>query len=633
MYPTELFRALDQDWHRGCFRCSTCRTTLSVNNHYSGPGEDGKKIPYCRAHQPKPSALLASSPVSASSKPTKASTKFAGLVAPKPRQLCPVCSKAVYPTERIRALRSNFHKACFRCSVCSVSLSIKNFQSYEGTLYCKAHLPKVVQGLGRVSPAASSVGFRGSPSSAPHSRTPRSSGPGNSPSARPRRTTPDDVDDYTAQEVEPENPFRVSVKDVARSAELRDAEATSSPTPPAEEASVGENEAAAKEASSYTKQVVDEAGFMGYAKAVESWEAEGDDELSFAEGDTLLVTFQDGEAWWSGVVGTGDVGKDAEAIGSALLFPLSHVEVVDVWEREEPRASGDSGVPGSIALCEVNYDYEIEEEGELPLSVGQIIHILSFDNEEWWTGVDAGSGSQGLFPSMYVTLVDSADEGGEGGGRFVPDLSPYEDIEVVSAGWVVSPWSVEEDGEVELAEDELVLITDYANDEWWSVINAHTGESGLGPSMCIEEDETIELGGDGGDAGKGKEEEVSAAGAGLGTVRVVYDRPAEDDDELDLVAGDIVTVLEETSEEWWSGTLRGREGLFPLTHVEVMDDVEPSATVKVIAVTDYDAQDDDELSFRAGDVLTLVAEDNEEWWTCSLLAHQGLCPVVYLERL
>lgn len=50
--------------------------------------------------------------------------------------------------------------------------------------------------------------------------------------------------------------------------------------------------------------------------------------------------------------------------------------------------------------------------------------------------------------------------------------------------------------------------------------------------------------------------------------RALYDYSPQQDDELELFAGDIVTVLAKTEEGWWQGELRGLHGLFPSTYVE-----------------------------------------------------------------
>ena len=53
-------------------------------------------------------------------------------------------------------------------------------------------------------------------------------------------------------------------------------------------------------------------------------------------------------------------------------------------------------------------------------------------------------------------------------------------------------------------------------------------------------------------------------------VVAIYDYDAQGDEELDLRDGDIVTVLRKEDSTWWLGELNGKEGMFPRQYVEVL---------------------------------------------------------------
>ncbi|XP_057182560.1 LIM zinc-binding domain-containing Nebulette-like isoform X1 [Triplophysa rosa] len=55
---------------------------------------------------------------------------------------CARCGKIVYPTEKINCLDKNWHKGCFHCEVCKMTLNMKNYKGYEKKPYCSAHYPK-----------------------------------------------------------------------------------------------------------------------------------------------------------------------------------------------------------------------------------------------------------------------------------------------------------------------------------------------------------------------------------------------------------------------------------------------------------------------------------------------------------
>ena len=52
----------------------------------------------------------------------------------------------------------------------------------------------------------------------------------------------------------------------------------------------------------------------------------------------------------------------------------------------------------------------------------------------------------------------------------------------------------------------------------------------------------------------------------------VYDYEAQGDQELSLVEGDIVTLIAKEDEMWWCGQVRGQVGMFPSTYVEPYED-------------------------------------------------------------
>ncbi|XP_070684159.1 GRB2-related adapter protein 2b [Pempheris klunzingeri] len=51
-------------------------------------------------------------------------------------------------------------------------------------------------------------------------------------------------------------------------------------------------------------------------------------------------------------------------------------------------------------------------------------------------------------------------------------------------------------------------------------------------------------------------------------VRALYSFHAEDSDELEFNAGDIIEVLDCSEEAWWKGQLRGKTGLFPSNYTK-----------------------------------------------------------------
>jgi len=51
----------------------------------------------------------------------------------------------------------------------------------------------------------------------------------------------------------------------------------------------------------------------------------------------------------------------------------------------------------------------------------------------------------------------------------------------------------------------------------------------------------------------------------------LYDYQAGDDDEISFDPDDVITNIEMIDEGWWRGTCRGVHGLFPANYVELHD--------------------------------------------------------------
>ncbi|KAM7422386.1 hypothetical protein PAMA_010442 [Pampus argenteus] len=99
---------------------------------------------------PKTSAPVNQKPVPApecngkSSESVKASRKFS----PPVKETCIACLKTVYPLERLVAHQHVYHKSCFRCVHCSTKLSLGNYASLHGNVYCKPHFNQLFKAKG-----------------------------------------------------------------------------------------------------------------------------------------------------------------------------------------------------------------------------------------------------------------------------------------------------------------------------------------------------------------------------------------------------------------------------------------------------------------------------------------------------
>ncbi|XP_008305191.1 LIM domain and actin-binding protein 1-like isoform X2 [Stegastes partitus] len=67
---------------------------------------------------------------------------------PPARETCIACLQTVYPLERLEAHKQIYHKSCFRCVHCSTKLSLANFASLHGNIYCKPHFSQLFKSKG-----------------------------------------------------------------------------------------------------------------------------------------------------------------------------------------------------------------------------------------------------------------------------------------------------------------------------------------------------------------------------------------------------------------------------------------------------------------------------------------------------
>ncbi|XP_011680430.2 LIM and SH3 domain protein Lasp isoform X5 [Strongylocentrotus purpuratus] len=54
---------------------------------------------------------------------------------------CARCLRTVYPVEEMKCLDKSWHKGCFTCESCGMTLNMKNYKGYDKLPYCHAHYP------------------------------------------------------------------------------------------------------------------------------------------------------------------------------------------------------------------------------------------------------------------------------------------------------------------------------------------------------------------------------------------------------------------------------------------------------------------------------------------------------------
>lgn len=55
---------------------------------------------------------------------------------------CARCEKIVYPLEELKCLDKIWHKGCFKCQECGMTLNMKTYKGFNKLPYCNAHCPQ-----------------------------------------------------------------------------------------------------------------------------------------------------------------------------------------------------------------------------------------------------------------------------------------------------------------------------------------------------------------------------------------------------------------------------------------------------------------------------------------------------------
>ncbi|KAG5833258.1 hypothetical protein ANANG_G00274020 [Anguilla anguilla] len=114
---------------------------------------------------------------------------------------------------------------------------------------------------------------------------------------------------------------------------------------------------------------------------------------------------------------------------------------------------------------------------------------------------------------------------------------------------------------------------------------------------------------------------------------VKFGYAAEREDELSLVKGTRVVVMEKCSDGWWRGSYGGRVGWFPSNYV-LEEGQEASGTRGLVqTLYPFSSVTEEELNFEKGETMEVLEkpENDPEWWRCKNGRGQvGLVPRNYV---
>ncbi|RXN38181.1 butyrophilin 2 [Labeo rohita] len=103
----------------------------------------------------------------------------------------------------------------------------------------------------------------------------------------------------------------------------------------------------------------------------------------------------------------------------------------------------------------------------------------------------------------------------------------------------------------------------------------------------------------------------------------------EDDDELKLLKGETIEILKKSEGGWWKGKKNNQTGFFPTSYVK---EIEPSKD-KCVALYDFTPEDDDELKLLKGETIEILEKSGGEWWKGKKNNQTGVFPTSYVKEI
>lgn len=130
------------------------------------------------------------------------------------------------------------------------------------------------------------------------------------------------------------------------------------------------------------------------------------------------------------------------------------------------------------------------------------------------------------------------------------------------------------------------------------------------------------------------------------SAKAVYAYDASGDDEISVTQGEELEVVDADDGSGWTMVLTsgGTRGLVPTSYIEVSasekkkgPSVAPRRGAKrvryVEALYDYNAEESNELSIRAGDKITVITDDADGWTEGEVNGQKGLFPTAYTKAV
>ncbi|NXE82155.1 SH319 protein, partial [Cochlearius cochlearius] len=312
-------------------------------------------------------------------------------------------------------------------------------------------------------------------------------------------------------------------------------------------------------------------------------------------------------------------------------------------DSNHPPKVSDTSAPHAVVL----HDFPAEHADDLDLRSGDTVCLLEKIDAEWYRG-KCGNRT-GIFPASFVKVVIDVPE--EGNRKKIPCSS-----QCVKGPRCVARFEYigDQKDELSFSEGETIVLKEYVNEEWAK--GELRGTSGIFPLNFVEVIE--DLPGTGmnihccysewsftyvgtGAAPKNKVEVSSSLPQNnrrsAQWCEALHDFTAETKDDLSFKKGDYIQILEQVDSEWYRGRLNEKEGIFPVVFVQTCSGTLSQSLGgkkgKAKALYDFHGENEDELSFKAGDTITELESVDEDWMSGEIQGKCGIFPKNFVQIL
>ncbi|VTJ71606.1 Hypothetical predicted protein [Marmota monax] len=224
--------------------------------------------------------------------------------------------------------------------------------------------------------------------------------------------------------------------------------------------------------------------------------------------------------------------------------------------------------------CQVAFSYLPQNDDELELKVGDIIEVVGEVEEGWWEGVL--NGKTGMFPSNFIKeLSGESDELGISQDEQMSKSSLRETTGSESDGGdssstksegangtmataAIQPKKVKGVGFGDIFKDKPIKLRPRSIEVENDFLPVEKTIGKKLPSATVTPDPS--------------KTEMDSRTKSKDYCKVIFPYEAQNDDELTIKEGDIVTLINKDCIDvgWWEGELNGRRGVFPDNFVKLL---------------------------------------------------------------